>query len=558
MAMSFFTSYAVAVAGLISCGTKWRSSMGEKRHFPGIPDNLQTRVYAIVQRERESAMETLMGRPLPADVNAESAFLGRLFTMTQAEKHYLDRAMDLGDSAMFYDDRHATVFEAIAEAYHAQEEISIITVTRALRRMGRIDEVGGVGFLGDLMGLATGSIEEINALYYLKELAMRRKAIEEMHRILQRAYREEYDTFDVIEQGAQALTDIVNEVTRSTAIDNATLMQRAITATEEAANSGDEMVGLPSGLTELDKITLGFPPGQMVIVAARPAMGKTAFALTLAHNMAIEQGTPAAFFSLEMSATQLGQRMISLRSRVFLTKIMTGRMGDQDWPQFHRASRDIGNQVAHVDGKPTRNPAMWVDDGGNKTAVELRSSIRQLRRQHGVQVVFVDYLQLVAGDRRAGGQQGYGNKHSQVDHISKTLTAVAKEENISIVALSQLSRAVEARGGDKKPQLSDLRESGSIEEDAYQVMFLYRPEYYGFPEDADGHSTDGVAHVIVAKNRNGPVGEAKLGYDKQCTRFHNGDLAMDDGAQSNADGGGNSDWQIKPPDSDNGMDEAPF
>jgi replicative DNA helicase len=289
------------------------------------------------------------------------------------------------------------------------------------------------------------------------------------------------------------------------------IMRDAIAELEIRKNQKDGLTGVPSGFTALDRVTSGWQKSDLVIIAARPAMGKTAFVLSVLRNAAVDHNRPVAIFSLEMSSVQLVNRLISSEAELDSDKIKKGTLADHEWAQ-----------LVHKTAKLSKAP-LFVDDTPALSILELRAKCRKLKAQHDIQMVVVDYLQLMSGDSKGGFG---GNREQEIASISRALKKIAKELSIPVIALSQLSRAVETRGGDKRPQLSDLRESGAIEQDADMVMFLYRPEYYGITEDEGGASTAGVGEVIIAKHRNGSLENIKLRFIGRYTKFTDLDGGM--------------------------------
>jgi replicative DNA helicase len=284
-----------------------------------------------------------------------------------------------------------------------------------------------------------------------------------------------------------------------------TIMREAIAEMEIRKHQKDGLTGVPSGFTALDRVTSGWQKSDLVIIAARPAMGKTAFVLSVLRNAAVDHNRPVAIFSLEMSSIQLVNRLIAGEAELDSEKIKKGQLADHEWAQ-----------LVHKTAKLSKAP-LFVDDTPALSILELRAKCRKLKAQHDIQLIVIDYLQLMSGDSK-GGNFG-GNREQEIASISRALKKIAKELSVPVIALSQLSRAVETRGGDKRPQLSDLRESGAIEQDADMVMFLYRPEYYGITEDEDHNSTQGVGEVIIAKHRNGSLDTVKLRFIGRFTKF---------------------------------------
>ncbi|MEL7124380.1 MAG: replicative DNA helicase, partial [Bacteroidota bacterium] len=281
------------------------------------------------------------------------------------------------------------------------------------------------------------------------------------------------------------------------------LASKAIKQLEELKNKEDGLTGVPTGFTVLDRLTSGWQPSDLIILAARPGMGKTSFVLSLAKNAALDFKKGVAIFSLEMSSLQLAQRIISMDAEVSGSKMRNGQLEDYEWQQLHSSIEKLSEIPIHIDDTPGIN------------VFELRAKCRRLKKQHDIQMVIIDYLQLMSG----GSDNQKGNREQEVSAISRALKGLAKELNVPVIALSQLSRAVEVRGGSKRPQLSDLRESGSIEQDADQVAFIYRPEYYDILEDEEGQSLKGVAEVIMAKNRHGKLDTIRMKFTAEFARF---------------------------------------
>jgi replicative DNA helicase len=287
-----------------------------------------------------------------------------------------------------------------------------------------------------------------------------------------------------------------------------TLLKKALEQVEEAASKDGGVTGVPSGFTELDKMTNGWQPSDLLIIAARPAMGKTAFVLSMARNMAVDFKRPIAFFSLEMASVQLVNRLISSESGIPGDKLKKGQLDKKDWEHMHSSLKQLGEAP------------IFIDDTAALSVFELRAKCRRLKAQHDIQMIVIDYLQLMT----AGGNQKGGNREQEISMISRSLKALAKELEVPVVALSQLSRAVETRGGTKRPMLSDLRESGAIEQDADMVMFLYRPEYYGIEVSEETNlPTEGLTELIIAKHRSGATGTVPLRFVNTLAKFTNYD-----------------------------------
>jgi replicative DNA helicase len=320
--------------------------------------------------------------------------------------------------------------------------------------------------------------------------------------VIEEAYDDTIDVFDLLDNAESKLFDVAEGTIRGAPKKMTGLIGEALKQIEEAKNHKDGMSGVASGFTRLDRMTNGWQKADLVIVAARPAMGKTAFVLSMARNLAVEFRKPVAFFSLEMSSIQLVMRLISNETELDAEKLKKGQLTMAEWEQLHA-------QIDKLSDAP-----LIIDDTPALSVFELRAKSRKLMAKHKLELIVVDYLQLMTA-----GTDGKGNREQEISLISRSLKSIAKELNVPIIALSQLSRAVETRGGDKRPMLSDLRESGAIEQDADIVIFLYRPEYYGIDEDDAHNPTNGIAEVIISKHRNGQTGTVKLKFIDRLAKF---------------------------------------
>jgi replicative DNA helicase len=342
----------------------------------------------------------------------------------------------------------------------------------------------------------------------ITEMAIKRALISVASEIQHDAYEDTTDVFHLLDKTESSLFEISESNIRKNYENMRSLMAQAIDELQERKNHKDGLTGVPSGFTALDRMTSGWQRSDLIIIAARPGMGKTAFVVSALRNAAVEFNQPVAIFSLEMSSVQLVNRLISAEAELESEKIKKGNLAEYEW-----------QQLIHKTNKLSEAP-IYIDDTPALSILELRAKCRRLKAQHDVQLVVIDYLQLMSGDASKGG----GNREQEIASISRALKGIAKELNIPVIALSQLSRAVETRGGDKRPQLSDLRESGSIEQDADMVMFLYRPEYYGITEDDQGMPTQGTGEVIIAKHRNGSLDTVALKFIGKFTKFADLDM----------------------------------
>lgn len=454
-----------------------------------------------------------MGKLPPQSIELEEAVLGALMI----EKDALNSVIDILKADSFYKESHQRIYNAIITLFTNSEPIDLLTVTTQLRQLGELEIVGGAQYI---TALTTKINSAANIEYHARvvaQSAMKREMITVASKILQDAFEDTTDVFTLLDAVEQSLFKISESNIRKNYADMSTLMTEALRELERRREQKDGLTGVPSGFTQLDRLTSGWQPTELIILAARPAMGKTAFVVSSLRNAAVDFNIPVAIFSLEMSAVQLVNRMISAEAEIDSEKLKKGTLAPHEWTQLHQ----------RID-RLMRAP-IFIDDTPALSILELRAKCRRLKQQHDIQMVVIDYLQLMQGD----GGKGGGNREQEIASISRALKNLAKELNVPVIALSQLSRAVETRGGDKRPQLSDLRESGSIEQDADMVAFLYRPEYYGFTQDEAGNSVQGIGEVIMAKNRSGSLDTIQLRFIGKYTKF----MDLDGYYSSNPSGG---------------------
>lgn len=439
-----------------------------------------------------------MGKMPPQAVDLEEAVLGAIML----EKDALTNVIDILKPEAFYKDSHSRIFAAIFRLFSRSEPVDILTVTQELKKTGELDAVGGAYYITQLTNrVASAANAEFHARIIVQKF-IQRELIRISTETINDAYEESTDVFDLLDKAEGNLFSIVQGNIRRNYDTMSSLINQAIKQIEKAREKEDGLSGIPSGLTALDRITSGWQNSDLVIIAARPAMGKTAFVLSVARNAAVEFNHPVAIFSLEMSSLQLVTRLISSESELSGEKIKKGQLEEHEFQQLNVKT----NKLAQA--------PIFIDDTPGLSIFELRAKARRLKEQHDIQLLVIDYLQLMTA-----GNEGRGNREQEISSISRSLKGLAKELNIPVLALSQLSRAVETRGGDKRPQLSDLRESGAIEQDADMVIFLHRPEYYNITEFADGTSAIDAAEIIIAKHRNGPVDTARVKYVGKHTKF---------------------------------------
>jgi len=468
-----------------------------------------------------------IGKLPPQAVELEEAVLGALML----EKDALTAVIDILQPKSFYKEAHGRIFGAIQNLFQRSEPIDILTVTQELKRTGELEIVGGAYYISQLTNRVASSANVEFHARIIAQKYIQRELIRISSDTIRDAYEETADVFDLLDHAERNLFSVVEGNIRKNYDKMSSLISQAMQQIEAAKNQKSGVSGVPSGFTDLDRMTSGWQNSDLVILAARPAMGKTAFVLTLARNAAVDFQRPIAVFSLEMASVQLVQRLISAEAELPAEKLKKGQLVDHEMQQLHVKI-----------GKLSEAP-LFIDDTPALSIFEMRAKCRRLKAQHDIQMVVVDYLQLMT----TGGDNSRGNREQEISTISRSLKSIAKELNIPVIALSQLSRAVETRGGDKRPQLSDLHESGAIEQDADMVLFIHRPEYYGMTQDSEGNSTHGMAEIIIAKHRNGAVGSVNLRFIDRLAKFMDADSGFDGGGMGTYtnDGGPNGPYDPK-------------
>jgi replicative DNA helicase len=440
------------------------------------------------------------GKLPPQALELEEAVLGALMI----EKDALTNVVDILQQTSFYKEAHQRIYNAIIQLFGKSEPIDMLTVTTQLRSNGELEFIGGASYLVKLTNKVNSAANIEFHARIITQSAIKRDMIKIAGEILKDAYEDTTDVFNLLDKIEQNFFEISERNIRKNYADASTIMRATIEELEKKKNNKDGLTGVASGFTALDRITSGWQNTELTIIAARPAMGKTAFVVSAMRNAAVEWGIPVAMFSLEMSATQLMLRLISAEAEIDSNKLRKGKLENHEWVQLHQKIKNLSSAPIYIDD----TPALSI--------LEMRAKCRRLKAQFDIGLVIIDYLQLMTAESGGGGK---GNREQEIAAISRAMKNLAKEINVPVIALSQLSRAVETRGGDKRPQLSDLRESGSIEQDADMVMFLYRPEYYKITQDEQGNSTEGVGEVIIAKNRSGDVDTVKLKFIGKYTKF---------------------------------------
>jgi replicative DNA helicase len=448
------------------------------------------------------------GKLPPQAIDLEEAVLGALML----EKEAVNTVIDILQPKSFYKEIHQKIFSAIQDLFQKSEPVDILTVTNELKQRGELDIIGGAYYITQLTNrVASAANIEFHARI-ISQKYIQRELIRISSDIITDAYDETIDVFSLLDDAESNLFSVAEGNIRKNYETMSDLIREAINQIEEAKNRETGVIGIASGFTALDRMTSGWQPSDLVIIAARPAMGKTSYVLSLARNAAVDFNVPVAFFSLEMSSIQLVTRLVSAESEISSEKLRSGNLRNDEIQQIH----------TKIDG--LAEAKLFIDDTPGLSVFELRAKARRLKAKENIQLLIVDYLQLMTG----GGDNKNGNREQEISMISRSLKSIAKELSIPVLALSQLSRAVETRGGDKRPQLSDLRESGSIEQDADMVQFIHRPEYYGLTEDEQGNPTTGMANIIIAKHRNGSVGDVKLKFITHLAKFQDLEKGMDD------------------------------
>ena len=441
------------------------------------------------------------GRIPPQAVEIEEAVLGAMLIEHEAATI----ALQLLKPDDFYKPANRHVFETLFDLYERDNPLDLITVENELRDNNLLDSVGGPGYLADLTRSVSSAASVDFHAQIISEKAIKRNLILNCNEIIKAAYDTTTDAYDVLDGAEQKIFDIANTKSRAQATKIGDVLKDTLAYLEDLRGKPAGVTGVPAGL-DVDNYTSGWQRGDLIIIAARPSMGKTAFTLTCARNAALHPDenmqTNVALFSLEMSSQQLVQRFLTMEARIDAQAARTGRLKDEDFKRLIDAASRLF----------TAN--IFIDDTPSLSVMELRTKCRRLKSEHDIGLIIVDYLQLMTATSK-----DIGNREQEIATISRGLKALAKELDVPVIALAQLSRAVEQRGGDKRPQLSDLRESGSIEQDADVVCFLYRPEYYGITTTAEGESTNGLAELIIGKQRNGPVGSTRMYFVKEYARF---------------------------------------
>ena len=456
---------------------------------------------------------SLNGKTPPQSIELEQAVLGALML----DQNALSTCIESLFRDYFYKIEHQMIFDVVRTLFTDGKQVDILTVVEELQHRGQLETVGGAYYVTSLTNHVTSAAHIEYHIRILSEKFIQRELIRVSTDTITKAYDETTDVLSLLDDTEQELLKISDKNFHSDYQDMETVVHSAFDLIKETQSKDGSLSGIPTGMNALDKETAGFQPGTLIILAARPAMGKTALALSMARNMAMDFQIPIAFFSLEMTAVELCMRLISGEAEIAGERLKKGEKLEPS------EQERLLQQGALLSKAP-----IFIDETPNLSVFELRAKCRRLKKSHDIKMVFIDYLQLMQGN--SDGNKS-GNREQEISYISRQLKALSKELQVPVLALSQLSRAVETRGGSKRPVLSDLRESGAIEQDADIVMFIYRPEYYEIFEDEKG-STIGMADVILAKHRSGSTGDVRLRFIKQFAKFANPEVSSSMGGDT--------------------------
>ena len=460
---------------------------------------------------KATSTQKIDGKLQPQAIELEEVVLGALMIDNES----LSDTIDSLQSEYFYKPDHQKIFEAIVNLFNNSKPVDILTVSEELKRLGFLESVGGMLYISQLTNnISSASNTEFHARI-IAEKFIKRSLISISNNIIGDAFNDTIDIFDLLNTAEEKLFTVTEGTLRKSYDKMSSLIKGALDNIEILRQKEDGLSGVPSGFTKLDRVTSGWQKSDLIIVAARPGMGKTAFALTMARNIAINHQTPIGFFSLEMSSEQLVGRLIASEAQLPAQKLRKGDLKDFEMVQLHEKIKELTDAQIYIDDTPAL------------TIFELRAKARRLVKNHNVKVIIVDYLQLMS----AGGNSG--NREQEISTISRSLKGIAKELKIPVIALSQVNRGVESRTGtgSKRPMLSDLRESGAIEQDADIVTFIYRPEYYKIYEWDNGDDSRGQGEIIIAKHRNGALENVRLKFTAEFAKFS--DLDYYDNLESN-------------------------
>jgi len=462
------------------------------------PDNTRKPISRI---KSPSVLTGDIGRIPPQAIDTEQVVLGAMLL----ERNALNETVDILNQNSFYDPKHQYIFKSIKTLFGESHPVDLVTVTARLIKNGELEAAGGAAYISSLTNrVATSAHIQFHARI-IAEKFIKRELIRVSSEIIRDSFDDTKDVFELLNAAEQNLFSVAEGSMSKQVVPVSNVVREAILEIEKASQNSDGISGVPSGFFDLDKVTSGWQRSDMIVLAARPGMGKTAFVLSMARNTAVDYNMGVAVFSLEMSAVQLVKRLIASEARIDAQKLRRGDLKEHEFQQMH-------SRITKLSAAP-----LFIDDTPGLSIFDFRAKCRRLKAQHGIQLIIIDYLQLMTAKDGKGG----GNREQEISTISRSIKEIAKELNVPIIALSQLSRSVETRGGDKRPQLSDLRESGAIEQDADIVSFIYRPDYYGLTKNEDGDSNQGIGEIIIAKHRNGSLESVRLRFVPEYARFEN-------------------------------------
>ena len=452
-----------------------------------------------IKRKVKSARGKIDGKLPPQAIELEEAVLGALMLDNEA----LSDTIDILKPEYFYKMEHQKIFDAIIVLFNESKPVDILTIIEQLKKAGELENIGGAYYITELTNNVASSANTEYHARIIVEKFIQRSLIQISSNIIKDSFDETIDVFDLLSNAEQDLFGVTEGSLRKSYSKMSELISSAIHNIEELRNKEDGLSGVPSGFSRLDRVTSGWQKSDLVIIAARPGMGKTALALTMCRNIAINHNTPIGIFSLEMSTDQLVNRLISSESEIPQNKLRKGNLEEYEFVQLHEKIKDLAEAP------------IYIDDTPGLSVFELRAKARRLVKNHGVKIIIVDYLQLMT----AGGNK-IGNREQEISTISRSLKGIAKELKIPVIALSQVNRGVESRTStSKRPILADLRESGAIEQDADIVTFIYRPEYYKIFEWENGDDSRSQAEIIISKHRNGSLDNIRLKFISHLAKF---------------------------------------
>lgn len=434
-----------------------------------------------------------LGRNPPQNISAEQAALGSMLLQEEAILH----GVDILRPEDFYKKSHQIIFRCILELFEKSKGVDLVTLTEELNRINLLEEIGGVTYLTNLINSVPTAANIEHYVKIIEEKSILRNLISNATKIISMGYEEKEDAKILLDKAEHLIFEVSERNLGQSFVPIKEILQDSFEKIENLYHRDEFITGVPSGFDEFDDITTGFQPSELIVIAGRPGMGKTAFCMSIAQYVAVSKNIPVALFSLEMSKSQLVQRMLCSEARVDAHNLRKGRLAESDWPTLSMAA-----------GRLASAP-IFIDDTAGITCLEIKAKARRLKAQHNLGLVMIDYLQLISSSGRVE------NRQQEISEISRSLKGLARELNVPVIAVSQLSRAVEQRI-ERRPRLSDLRESGAIEQDADLVVFLYREEYYKQKTDRKG-----MAEVIISKQRNGPTGQIDLAFIKEYAKFEN-------------------------------------